>query len=251
MAKIMPTIGRKLYYIPQGHPTVAKFDDQPIDATIVYVWPQKSPDGKYDLLTLHLIDHSGTPCVAVHVPLVQDGDDVPSNGGYAEWMPYQVGQAAKSVVEQQMQVAQKQAAELNPGVTADMLPNVVAPMGDNGSSQQSSLAQPQPTTLEATPISTAGDSGSGEAYSSDFGGALSALRNGRKVSRSGWNGKGMFAYLVPAASYPAQTGIAKSFFGESSMVPYNAYLALKGADNTVSTWVPSVSDVLADDWIVE
>jgi hypothetical protein len=83
-----------------------------------------------------------------------------------------------------------------------------------------------------------------------FGIALTALKTGQRVARAGWNGKGMFAYLVPANSYPAQTGAAKAFFGEGGMVPYNAYLALKGADDTVSTWAPSGSDALAEDWLI-
>lgn len=86
----------------------------------------------------------------------------------------------------------------------------------------------------------------------NFGSAVAALKAGSKVARAGWNGKGMFVYLVPAASYPVQTGAAKSYFGDGSMVPYNAYLALKGVDDTVSTWAPSGSDALAEDWgIVE
>lgn len=81
-----------------------------------------------------------------------------------------------------------------------------------------------------------------------FGEAVAALKEGKKVSRSGWNGKGMFVYLVPAASYPVQTGAAKSHFGEGSLVPYRPYLALKTADEDVATWAPSCSDALADDW---
>jgi hypothetical protein len=83
-----------------------------------------------------------------------------------------------------------------------------------------------------------------------FGRALEAIKLGHKASRTGWNGKGMFVYLVPAASYPAQTGAAKSHFGEGSMVPYAAYMAIKNMNETVSTWVPSVNDVLGDDWQV-
>jgi hypothetical protein len=83
-----------------------------------------------------------------------------------------------------------------------------------------------------------------------FGYALVALKAGNRVARAGWNGKGMFAYLVPANSYPAQTGAAKAFFGDGGLVPYNAYLALKGADDTVSTWAPSGSDALAEDWLI-
>jgi hypothetical protein len=82
----------------------------------------------------------------------------------------------------------------------------------------------------------------------NFSDALHALKAGHRVQRSGWNGKGMFAYLIPANSYPAQTGAAKAHFGEGAIVPYQAYLALKTVDETVATWVPSVSDLLASDW---
>jgi hypothetical protein len=84
----------------------------------------------------------------------------------------------------------------------------------------------------------------------DIGFAVSAMRNGARVARAGWNGKGMFAYLVPAASYPVQTGAAKAFFGEGSVVPYREYMALKTVDGDVAVWVPSVSDILATDWFV-
>lgn len=83
-----------------------------------------------------------------------------------------------------------------------------------------------------------------------FGIALQMLKAGARVARLGWNGRGQFVYLVPAASYAVQTGAAKSHFGEGSMVPYNAYLALKTVDESVSTWAPSVSDCLAEDWVV-
>lgn len=84
----------------------------------------------------------------------------------------------------------------------------------------------------------------------DFGEATKLLKGGLPMSRAGWNGKGLFVYYVPAASYPAQTGVAKSYFGIEAMVPYAAYLAIKNADGTVSTWAPSVGDALAEDWAV-
>lgn len=110
--------------------------------------------------------------------------------------------------------------------------------------------------VDFTRAGVVGGEGDGEAGgtparpSMTFGHALEAMKAGRRVSRDGWNGKGMFAYLVPAASYPVQTGAAKAHFGEGSMVPYNAYLALKTVNDTVSTWVPSVNDCLAEDWNV-
>jgi hypothetical protein len=83
----------------------------------------------------------------------------------------------------------------------------------------------------------------------DFGKALKALKEGMKVARKGWNGSGMFAYMVPANSYPANTPAAKSHFGDS-LVPYRAYFALKTAQGDVATWVPSGSDILSEDWEV-
>lgn len=84
----------------------------------------------------------------------------------------------------------------------------------------------------------------------DFGMALNAIKAGKRIARSGWNGKGMFVYLVPASAYPAQTGAAKAHFGDDALVPYNAYMAIKNVNDTVSTWVPSVNDCLATDWYI-
>lgn len=81
-----------------------------------------------------------------------------------------------------------------------------------------------------------------------FGAAIEALKAGKKVSRLGWNGSGQFVYLVPGSAYPAQTGVAKAYFGEGALVPYRAYLALKTAHGDVATWAPSCSDALAEDW---
>ena len=83
-----------------------------------------------------------------------------------------------------------------------------------------------------------------------FGDAIAAAKNGKKVARIGWNGSGMFAYIVPANSYPAQTGIAKDYFGENAMIPYRAYWALKTVQEDVATWAPSGSDSLAEDWCI-
>lgn len=81
-----------------------------------------------------------------------------------------------------------------------------------------------------------------------IGSALTLMLAGHKVSRAGWNGKGMFLYHVPANAYPAQTGAAKGHFGEDALVPYQAYIAMKTADDTVVPWLCSQSDLLATDW---
>jgi|ERR1044072_5607122 hypothetical protein len=82
-----------------------------------------------------------------------------------------------------------------------------------------------------------------------FGTAIEFLEIGKKMARTGWNGKNMFVYYVPPASYPPMTEVAKEAFGEN-LVPYNAYFAIKNVDGTVSTWTPSVNDCLAKDWYI-
>jgi hypothetical protein len=36
-----------------------------------------------------------------------------------------------------------------------------------------------------------------------FGEALEALKQGKRITRQGWNGKGMWLFLLPAGSIPA------------------------------------------------
>ena len=87
-----------------------------------------------------------------------------------------------------------------------------------------------------------------DTYLTDFGTAIYHARQGKKIARLGWNGSGMYAYIVPANTYPAQNEIARKEFGD--MVPYRAYWALKTAQNDVATWAPSGSDSLAEDWLI-
>lgn len=81
-----------------------------------------------------------------------------------------------------------------------------------------------------------------------FSWALIRLKEGAKMQRSGWNGKGMYVYYVPAARYKACTDNARKEFGD--MVPYEPYFAIKNVKDTVSTWIPSINDCLAEDWEV-
>lgn len=84
----------------------------------------------------------------------------------------------------------------------------------------------------------------------NFGEALEALKQGEKVAREGWNGKGMFLYYVPANKYPYTTAIGKSIADEEGNVEYGAYIAMKTAQGNVVPWLASQTDVLALDWVV-
>ena len=74
------------------------------------------------------------------------------------------------------------------------------------------------------------------------------INSSAKIARQSWNGKNMYVYYVPENTYPCTTRVAKDEFGEYAN--YNAYFALKQADDTVSVWTPSVGDLLATDWRV-
>ena len=84
----------------------------------------------------------------------------------------------------------------------------------------------------------------------DFGTATHLMKLGNRVQRAGWNGKGMFLYYVPAASYPMQRNNLETMGGifPDDMVPYGAYIAMKTAQDNVVPWLASQTDVLAEDW---
>ena len=91
----------------------------------------------------------------------------------------------------------------------------------------------------------------------NFGQAIEALKNGKKVTRVGWNGKGMFIYLtsgseVPVVSMKPET--ANRLFGEKLLecdetVTINPHIDMKASDGTVVIgWLASQTDMLAEDW---
>jgi len=98
-----------------------------------------------------------------------------------------------------------------------------------------------------------------------FGHAIEALKNGIRVARSGWNGKGMFVckqvpsfisgHIVPKIQSLPQS--AKDEFQKRfDLDPTNAginycnQMIIVKSDNTIDSWVPSSSDTLAEDWII-
>ena len=80
-----------------------------------------------------------------------------------------------------------------------------------------------------------------------FGMAIEALKLGERVARAGWNGKGMFLYLIKGSEL--QSGL-KYGFGEYMGEPeFVSTICMKTADNKlVAGWLASQTDMLADDW---
>jgi hypothetical protein len=66
-----------------------------------------------------------------------------------------------------------------------------------------------------------------------FGEAIAALKEGKRVSRTGWNGKGMWLELQVPDDHSKMT------------LPY---IYMKTAQDDLVPWLASQTDVLAEDW---
>lgn len=84
----------------------------------------------------------------------------------------------------------------------------------------------------------------------NFGDAIAALKEGKKVSRTGWNGKGMFLILVGGTKdaklndgTPYQKALA------SNIVTINPHIDMYTATGEFQPgWLASQTDMLSDDW---
>lgn len=83
---IQPTVGRVVWYWPNA----ARSQPQPFSASIAYVHSDRC-------INIGYIDHNGLHAAVTSVALLQDGDE--PIGPHCQWMPYQVGQAAKHATE--------------------------------------------------------------------------------------------------------------------------------------------------------
>jgi hypothetical protein len=93
----------------------------------------------------------------------------------------------------------------------------------------------------------------------DFGGAIAALKAGKKVARKGWNGKGMFLWLKPGTEIksewckdPELKKLADDNGGTITGLPT---ICMYTHDSTgrkaiLTGWLASQSDMLLEDWII-
>lgn len=89
-----------------------------------------------------------------------------------------------------------------------------------------------------------------------FSDALKALKEGRKITRSGWNGKDMYVVAQTQTTKTKASDIwnphnkahAAKLGGHIDVAPY---CTLKTAQDTLAMgWIPSTGDLFAEDWVV-
>lgn len=86
----------------------------------------------------------------------------------------------------------------------------------------------------------------------NFESALSAIKSGEKVAREGWNGKGMFVFLVPGSHFEVSRPPLLGIYPAGTPIDYHAHVDMKTANGQIVPWLCSQTDMLAEDWeIVE
>lgn len=88
--------------------------------------------------------------------------------------------------------------------------------------------------------------------SHDFSWALLKLKQGFKLTREGWNGTGMFIYVVPGSTFQVNRPPLLGIYPEGTTINYLPHIDMRTATGHCAVWTASQSDIFADDWeIVE
>lgn len=85
-----------------------------------------------------------------------------------------------------------------------------------------------------------------------FSHALDLLKTqpGLKIARAGWNGKGMYLFLIGTDAREVGTGGWTYTNGWNDNMELLPFIAMKTADDKVVPWLASQTDILANDWCV-
>lgn len=91
-----------------------------------------------------------------------------------------------------------------------------------------------------------------------FGEAIEAAKSGKRISREGWNGKGMFVVYMPPLHLAAFNDADKTvrvndrtakWVGYDTPLDVLPYFAMFTADKKwLPGWLASQTDMLAEDW---
>lgn len=92
----------------------------------------------------------------------------------------------------------------------------------------------------------------------DFGHAIEALKEGFAIRRSGWNGKGLFVVkqvpahitgdIIPNMQSLPQSAKNILMSRENPHIDYTNQMLIINPDGRADSWVPSSSDIFAEDW---
>jgi hypothetical protein len=82
----------------------------------------------------------------------------------------------------------------------------------------------------------------------EIGRVIYFLKAGYRARRVGWNGKGMFIFLVPGSTFKVNRAPLLGIYPEGTEINYLPHVDMRTADGSVVPWLASQSDILAVDW---
>ena len=82
-----------------------------------------------------------------------------------------------------------------------------------------------------------------------FGDALHYLKQGKKVARTGWNGKCMWLALIAGENWGIG-GQAPYDISGGAHINHASFIGMRTADCKFVPWLASQTDMLANDWMV-
>jgi hypothetical protein len=88
-----------------------------------------------------------------------------------------------------------------------------------------------------------------------FGMAIEAMKAGKKVARAGWNGKGMYVWIMPGSTVKDCKTITdphlKAIDEAEGEIRFLGSVRMRTATGDVLTgWLASQTDMLSDDWVI-
>jgi hypothetical protein len=81
-----------------------------------------------------------------------------------------------------------------------------------------------------------------------FGEVLELLKLGQRMRRRGWNGKGMFVYLVQGSTFEVTREPLLGIVPPGTRATYLPHIDMRTATGEFVPWLASQTDVLAEDW---
>ena len=83
-----------------------------------------------------------------------------------------------------------------------------------------------------------------------FSEALVLIKAGQQLARSGWNGAGMFVFLVQGSTFIVNRAPLLGIYPAGTEINYHAHIDMRTANGQIVPWLASQTDVLAEDWQV-
>jgi len=91
-----------------------------------------------------------------------------------------------------------------------------------------------------------------------FGDAIAAAKEGARITRDGWNGKGQFVYYQPGSNIRVKELRCKTvhdwakeiyMYGDEGVIKINGHFDMINAEGEIVVgWLASQTDMLAEDW---